>query len=362
VDNAVLPCDNVDENFILQRFCSMNRQAAGVVCSCVVPKRVKCGLSVAHDELANRFYAQRLKPATTSVSKSPLLLSTVAQAGFTHIDINSETGEFQTFVILAVPVVNGAGAKHAVHVFFIVFDSSDKYVKIFSAPPLSIYVLVNVIDPASDVASRKAQVKQYAMDVLFPQSEEWCSAMTTRRRSVRELTAGGKTASNWQLVKQCADQQLFGAFVEGCANIVDLFEDLLKPVHVTAAMLYEGVLQWAGAFHSIWGVDFGQSDEALWAFIKTKEDQLQQMAGKYAVAEAGFSRIAKKLSSIESERLLRSEQLLDLTVFSDSSPVDMLELARGRKQSLSQIAEAEGLCSAAKRLKPSSGSVVTCSQ
>ena len=127
-------------------------------------------------------------------------------------------------------------------------------------------------------------------------------------------------------------------------------------------MLFEGVLQWAGAFYSVWGIDFGQSDEALWAFIKTKETQLQQLAGKYAVAEAGFRRIAQKLSSIESERLLRSEQLLDLSFFTDSSPVDMLELARGRKHSLDQIAEAEALCSAGKRLKPSPDPVLACLQ
>ena len=44
--------------------------------------------------------------------------------------------------------------------------------------------------------------------------------------------------------------------------------------------------------------------------------------------------------------------MLDLSFFSDADPVDKLELARGRKQSLDQIAEGEVLATAAKRLRP----------
>ena len=342
----------IDENFILQRFCSLSRQAAGVVFSCAIGKRAATGLSAAHDELANRLYPQRLKPSTTSTSKSPLLLSTVAHAGFTHVEVNAETGDFQLSIILAVPVVGGPLHVEAVHVFYLVFDASDKYVKIFAAPAISVLALLSVIDASNPVEVRRAQLKDYAVNVLFPQAVVWRSAMTVRRRHVPELTVGGKQRSNWDIIRQCGEQQLFGSFVEGSANVVDVFVDLLKPAYVQAAMLYEGVLQWAGAFYAFWNVEFGQNDEALWSFIKTKEDQLRRMTGMYAVAEAGFKRITQRYHQIEADRLNRSEQLLDLSFFSDSSPVDALELARGRKQSLDQILQADELAGSAKRLKP----------
>ena len=131
----------------------------------------------------------------------------------------------------------------------------------------------------------------------------------------------------WAVVHACSTRQLYGAFVDGDSTVLGLLVHLTRKLGVTEAQLYEGVLRCGSAWRALWGIRLDQDDESLWAFIKTKEEDLAYLATKFAVAEAGFRRISAECERLTQARLEYSESLIDMQFLGDPNHiVDKAEL------------------------------------
>ena len=346
------PNEPFDENYICQTYTNSDGRAAGFILSAEVRKRAACSLSIEQDVMCHRFFNQSLKPKISATGKTPLLLSTVASAGVTFIDVSPGQMEFLVVIALMAPVALPDGTC-VVFFFYLAFESSDKYMKVLTVQPVPADEVIRVVDATANMEVRRAQLRDYVMGSLFSEAVQWSSSYKkdTPSSNNRKLLLSLKPGV-WQAVLKCGNPRLYGTFVDGDSTVLGLLVHLTRRLGVTESQLYEGVLQCGSAWRSLWGIRLDQDDESLWTFIKTKEEDLTVTATKYAVAEAGHRRLTEECERLTQARLGYAESLLDLQLLSDTDNiVDKTELVVNISSLDTLKQRGNNLQSTAKRLK-----------
>lgn len=331
-DNALVP-DNleVDENYILQTLCNSDNHAGCVSLRANVTKRTSCELSVAHDVMCNPFLHMPPRPETSTTTKVPLLLSDVCAGGITDWSWRSEPIDWQFTVVLFAPTVGPRGS--VTHIFYMVFDCSDKQIKLFAATPVKTEIVMAQINPADDIQKRRADMLAYAQTTAFVTAVPWVPLRATKTvDAVAALQDKAELHSRWDKIRACDTKVYYGPFVEGETNVTGLLVTLLQPARVHPDALYEGVLQWGACYKTVLGLALGRGDESLWSFITKKELQLRTVSSKFAVASSGLKRLQAASNQLMERRLGECDTLQDLCFFGDSD--DQFELLMRREKSI----------------------------
>lgn len=330
-DTAVLT-DNqaVDENYILQVFCNRDNHAGCVSLSATVTKRNMCALSVEHDVMCNPFVHTPPRPETSTTTKVPLLLSAVCAGGITDWDWRCDPVDWQFTVVLFAPTVSAKGS--ITHIFYMVFDCSDKQIKLFSAAPVETELLMGQVNPRDSIKKRRADMLEYAQTTAFETAKPWVSTNATQTVDAATALQGRTTASRWDRIRACDTKRYYGLFVKGETNVTGLLVELLHPTRVSPDALYEGILQWGACYKTVLGLALGRGDESLWSFIAKKESQLRTVSSKFAVASTGLKRLQELSNRLTTERLSECDTMQDLCFFGDND--DTFELVQRRDKSL----------------------------
>ena len=319
------PCgQSMTEDDVFGHMCDNEGLCAGVILSAAFPRAGPSGLSLPHELLCRRYIRVLRRPCVSG--GNVLLLSTVAEAGILHID--SRGTQFQFTVILPAPIT-GADDKTSIRFFFLVFDASDKNVKVYEAPQVPIEAVISGVDPAAPLDKRRDAMRSFAMQRLFPEARRW-DGMPAKSKGGRTKALAQPVvyADNWERIRAEAGHMHFGNLVRDAASVIGLLKILLSGVAEHA--LFEGVLQWGGALRSFFGLKLDRDDDTFWGFIKIKEEQLTRLSSKYSVSVAGHKRVMAALSDVNAKRLAHAENLAELQFYSDNSEADRFEISRVR--------------------------------
>lgn len=321
----------IDENYIMQLFSNKDNHAGCISLSAAVEKRTGCSLSVEHDVMCHPFLHTPPRPETTTASKTPLLLSTLCSAGITDWEIRSDpVADWQFTIVLFAPVV-AAGVASRTAIFFLVFDASDKIMKVMAARPVPTDAIFGSVDPTATLDARRSQLREYALGVPFATALQWVPASATKT-VIKALPTCEEELSRWDKNRGCESKHYYSQFVEGSTNVIGLLVTLLDPSGITPDHLYEGILQWGSCFRTVFNIAFDRGDESLWSFITKKEKQLQAVSSQYAVANSGLLRLKQANAALVGARLAQCDTVEELCFFGDSN--DQLELLQRRKNSL----------------------------